>query len=106
MVLSITLIIIIITVAVSLYANSNPELYNKLVFNPYQVVHRKEWYRVFTHAFIHDQNNILHLIFNMYVLYSFGNAVESILLNQLQGLGILYYLFIYISIFINLSKKF
>ncbi|PJA07979.1 MAG: rhomboid family intramembrane serine protease [Flavobacteriales bacterium CG_4_10_14_0_2_um_filter_32_8] len=97
MVLSITLIIIIITVAVSLYANSNPELYNKLVFNPYQVVHRKEWYRVFTHAFIHDQNNILHLIFNMYVLYSFGNAVESILLNQLQGLGILYYLFIYIG---------
>ena len=97
MVLSITLIIIIITVVVSLYANTNPELFNKLVLNPYQVVHRKEWYRIFTHAFIHDQNNILHLIFNMYVLYSFGNAAESILLNQLGGLGILYYLLIYVG---------
>ena len=33
----------------------------------------------------------------MTVLYVLGNAVESILLNQLQGLGILYYLFIYIG---------
>lgn len=97
MVFSVTLIIIIITVAVSLYANSNPELHSKLMFNPYQVVHRKEWYRIFTHAFIHDQSNIFHLFFNMYVLYSFGNAAESILLNQMGGSGVLYYLLIYIG---------
>ncbi|MCO6501423.1 MAG: rhomboid family intramembrane serine protease [Vicingus serpentipes] len=95
--LSITLIIIIITVVVSLSANSKPELYGKLLFNPYQVVHRKEWYRIFTHALVHDNHNIFHLFFNMYVLYSFGNAVENMLLNNLGSLGELYYLFIYIG---------
>ena len=95
--LSITLIIIIITVGISLIANGKPELYSRLLFNPYQVFHRKEWYRIFTHAFIHDRNNIFHLFFNMYVLYSFGNAVESILINHMGGLGIAYYLIIYIG---------
>jgi len=95
--LSITLIIIIITVAVSLSANGKPELYSKLLFNPYQVFHRKEWYRIFTHGLIHDNNNIFHLGFNMYVLYSFGNAVESILIHHLNGLGIIFYLLIYIG---------
>ncbi len=94
--LSITLIVIIITVAISLIANSKPELYAKLLFNPYQVFHRKEWYRIFTHGLVHDNNNIFHLGFNMYVLYSFGNAVESILINHLGGLGIVYYILIYI----------
>ncbi len=97
MAISITLIIIIVTVAVSLMANNNPDLYNKLLFNPYQVVHRKEWYRIFTHAFIHDKNNILHLFFNMYVLYSFGSNAETILHQQLGILGLLYYLIIYVG---------
>jgi membrane associated rhomboid family serine protease len=95
--LSITLIIIIVTVAVSLFANSKPELYSKLLFNPYRVHHNKEWYRIFSHALIHDTNNIFHLGFNMYVLYSFGNVAESILINNLGSIGIVYYLIIYIG---------
>ncbi len=97
MAFSFTLIIIIITVVTSLSANGKPELYSKLLFNPYQVVHRKEWYRIFSHALIHDRNNIFHLIFNMYVLYSFGTAVEGILIAQLKGLGIAYFLILYIG---------
>jgi membrane associated rhomboid family serine protease len=95
MTLSITLIIIIATVIVSLSANGNPEIYNKLMFNPYQVVHQKEWWRIFSHAFIHDRNNLLHLIFNMYVLYSFGEIAETILINNLQVLGVVYYIVLY-----------
>lgn len=95
--MSITLIIIVVTVIITFVANSNSELYFKLLFNPYQVVHNKEWYRLFTHAFIHDKQNIFHLIFNMYVLYSFGEIVETILINELGALGIAYYLFIYIG---------
>lgn len=97
MTLSITLIIIIATVGVSLYANGNPELYSKLVFNPYQITHRKEWYRIFTHAFIHDRQTFFHLFFNMYVLYSFGNLAESILKSLLGGLGGIFYIFIYVG---------
>lgn len=95
--LSITLLIILITVGVSLYANSNQALYAKLVFNPYQVIQRKEWHRIFTHALIHDRQNIFHLFFNMYVLYSFGNLIETLLFNELGILGELYYLFIYVA---------
>lgn len=97
MTLSITLIIIIATVVISLYANGKPELYGKLVFNPYQVIHRKEWYRIFSHSLIHDKQNIFHLFFNMYVLYSFGNLAETILLNELGALGGFYYLLIYVG---------
>lgn len=97
MTLSITLIIIIATVGVSLYANGNPELYSKFIFNPYQVIHRKEWYRIFSHALIHAQDNIFHLFFNMYVLYSFGNMAESMLSNIMGGIGSVYYLFIYVG---------
>lgn len=93
--LTITLIIIVATVVVSLMANSNTDLYAKMMFNPYQVVHRKEWYRIISHGFIHDRNSIFHLIFNMYVLYSFGNIVEQILGNALGGLGVAYYLILY-----------
>lgn len=95
--MSITILIIIITAIISFTANNKPELYQKLLFNPYQVIHNKEWYRLFTHAFIHDKQNIFHLIFNMYVLYSFGNIVESILINEMGTMGVIYYLFIYIG---------
>lgn len=95
--MSITVIIIIITAIVSFAANSNAQLYQKLLFNPYLVYNNKEWYRLFTHAFVHDKENIFHLIFNMYVLYSFGEIVETILINEMGVMGIVYYLFIYIG---------
>lgn len=95
--LSLTLIIIIITTVASLSANGNAEWYSKLLFNPYQVVHRKEWYRIFSHAFIHDNGNLMHLIFNMYVLYSFGNNLETLLNYHMPGSGLVYYLIVYIG---------
>ena len=41
-------------------------------FNPYTL--DKEWYRIFTHMFLHG--NITHLAFNMYALFSVGSEVE------------------------------
>ncbi len=35
-----------------------------------------EWYRLFTHMFMHG--NLMHLLFNMYALFSVGNEVEQI----------------------------
>ena len=95
--MNITLLIILITVGVSLAANNNQELYSKLLFNPYQVTQRKEWHRLISHAFIHDRTNIFHLIFNMYVLYSFGNAVENFLSYSVGSKAVLFYIFIYIG---------
>lgn len=36
----------------------------------------KEWYRLFTHLFMHG--NIIHLLFNMFALFSVGNEVEQV----------------------------
>jgi membrane associated rhomboid family serine protease len=54
---------------------------SRLIFNPYQVVHRKEWWRLLSHGFLHA--DWVHLIVNMIVLYSFGRNVES-WINQLR----------------------
>ena len=74
--MSITLIIILVTTGISLYAFSNNDALNKAMFNPYDVRHRNQWYRVISHGFVHA--NFLHLLLNMYVLYSFGSAVERV----------------------------
>lgn len=78
--MSITLIIILVTTATSLYAFSREDVLSKSLFNPFLVKNRNQWYRVFSHAFVHA--NYLHLILNMYVLYSFGEAVELIFTRQ------------------------
>lgn len=93
--MSVTLIIIIITVASSLLANKNDELYSKLLFNPYLTVEYKQWYRIISHAFLHDRNNTFHLIFNMYVLYSFGRILENLLTQVVGVFGALFFLLIY-----------
>jgi len=65
-----TYIIIGITAAISIWCFSNRELKYKLTFSPYSAKHHKRWYNVFTHAFVHA--DYIHLIFNLFVLYSFG----------------------------------
>ena len=106
--LSLNTIIVIINVVVSLIAFGNTELLSKLLFNPYQVKHRREYYRVITHAFIHG--DFIHLLFNMYVLWSFGGLIERIFTDPqvFQNLfpdldfwgastGYLYYILLYLG---------
>jgi len=70
-----TLIIIIVTLIITIIAFSSDELMSRLMLNPYQVVYKKEWYRLITHGFLHA--DWTHLIINMIVLYSFGRNVEN-----------------------------
>ena len=70
-----TLFIIIITVIVSVLAFYQDGIMSRLLFNPYQVYHRKEVYRLITHGFLHA--DWIHLAINMIVLYSFGRNVEA-----------------------------
>lgn len=70
----VTPFIIAISALVSIIAFSNRILFDRLKFNAYFVTHSKEWYRTLTYGLIHA--NWMHLIINMYVLYSFGNVVE------------------------------
>lgn len=70
-----TWFIIGITSLISYIAFSNQQLTNKLQFNAAQIIHRKEYYRLVSHAFIHA--NWPHLIVNMMVLYFFAPNVEA-----------------------------
>lgn len=71
----ITWIIIGATAAVSFMAFQNNALMDKLQFNAAQIIHRKQYYRLVSHAFIHV--SWTHLIVNMLVLFFFGRNVES-----------------------------
>lgn len=75
-----TLFLVIITSIVSFLAFSNLEMFNKLKFNAYLVWHKKEYSRILTHALVHS--GWMHLIFNMYVLWMFGEMIEPVFSSQ------------------------
>jgi membrane associated rhomboid family serine protease len=70
-----TFLIIASTVLFSMAAFRQPQLMYKYNFNAFQIVHRKQWYRLFTPVFLHA--NWEHLIFNMLSLFFFAPVVES-----------------------------
>lgn len=69
-----TIFIIVATVITSLIAFRNELFMQHLIFNPYTIQHRNQWYRFITSGLIHA--DWIHLIINMLVFYSFGKAVE------------------------------
>lgn len=69
-----THIIIAITAIISFWAWSNGEVMFKSFFIPTHIKERKEYWRFFTHGFVHADQ--MHLIFNMLALYFFGPSVE------------------------------
>ncbi len=71
----ISLIIVLITIGISVYAFYNPGLTNKLNFKPNLVFHNFQVHRLITHALVHA--DWMHLLVNMYVLYVFGGVVEQ-----------------------------
>lgn len=72
--MDLTYIIIAITVLVTMAAFERPMIFEKLLLSPYMIINQKQWYRVITHGFIHA--NWMHLLINMLVFYSFGQALN------------------------------
>jgi membrane associated rhomboid family serine protease len=71
----VTIVILLITAAVSLINMNNDEFRHQYMFNAWAIKHRKEWYRFFTAGLLHA--DFAHLAFNMLALYSFGAMVED-----------------------------
>lgn len=92
--MSTTLIIIIVTCIVSIPLFKDQTRLRALLFNPYQVVHHKQYYRMVTSGFLHA--DYVHLIFNMFTLYFFGDAVEYYF-NELTEYGTLLYVALYLT---------
>jgi len=91
--MSITIILIILTVAASIYSWNHQDIYQKWMMNPYAVVHKNQYYRLITSGFIH--NGYVHLAFNMITLYFFGDVIEQIFKYYYGGAGTFYYLLLY-----------
>ena len=71
--MNIVVIISIITIVVSIMGFRQKGLFYKLQLNPFQIVHKKEYHRVVTHALLHADWG--HLIINMIVFFSFGDGL-------------------------------
>ena len=94
--MSVTLILIIITVGISLYALKNESLMHKWIFQPYAVQRDNSWYRFITSGFLHA--DMMHLFFNMFTLFFFGQAVEQTFMVIFGAqTGILLYLMLYLG---------
>lgn len=94
--LPVTIAIIAITCLASFPAFSSEKLKDDLLFWPYQINKRKQFYRFITGGFLHADT--VHLIFNMISLYSFGAALENFLFPKLFGqMSVLLYVVLYLS---------
>lgn len=69
-------LIIFITVAVSTMCFNRREIAGQLALRPYAMYRNRQWYRVITHGFVHA--DWMHLLVNMIVFWSFGEAVMRI----------------------------
>lgn len=70
-----TFLLMLIISASSLMALRNKKMFDRMVFHPASVIHRKEYYRIITSSFVH--NDFLHLIVNLLVLYVFCSGMEE-----------------------------
>ncbi|MCC5938505.1 MAG: rhomboid family intramembrane serine protease [Lunatimonas sp.] len=75
--LSLTFLLIALTCLSSYYAWKTPSFLNASMFTPYRVKHRGEYGRFLLSGFIHKDG--VHLLFNMFTFYFFGQVVEQFL---------------------------
>ncbi|MBF8221896.1 rhomboid family intramembrane serine protease [Halomonas sp. 328] len=88
--MTITLALVLVTVAVSLLAWQSPRLQGALIYWPPGVA-RGQWWRLVSHGFIHADGT--HLLFNMITFYFFGSVMELVLTPRIGALGfLLFYL--------------
>lgn len=93
--ISVTLIIILFTSLISYQGFNNYNLIDKLKHSPSREANGKEYYRLLTSGFLHA--DWVHLLINMFVLYSFGNYIESYVISIFGNpMGKIAYLVMYL----------
>lgn len=92
--ISITLIILLLTCVVSFTAFSNEKVMSDLIFYPAAISRNNQWYRFVTCGFIHA--DFMHLAFNMYTFYLFGDIVERSFMEIFPVYGKALYIICYV----------
>lgn len=93
--MKLTLIILILTSAVSALAFQDRSIINRFIFNPFIIHQRKEWYRFISSGFLHA--DWLHLLVNMFVLFSFGFVLEDYFQAYFEEKAEVYFLLLYVG---------
>jgi membrane associated rhomboid family serine protease len=86
--------LIAVITMISLWAMKDQRLFFQLLLHPSGIVELKEFYRLFTGDLVH--NDLVHLLINQIMLFTFGSRLEEYLLLNTTG-GNLKFLAIYIS---------
>jgi len=92
---SITLTLLVITVALSLFGFGNKKVINDFIFYPPAIKRDNEWWRFVTNGFIHA--DLGHLAFNMFSFYMFGEYVEKYFIVLFNEKGKALYLAMYLT---------
>jgi membrane associated rhomboid family serine protease len=92
---TITLTLLVITVALSLFGFGNKKVINDFIFYPPAIKRDNEWWRFITNGFIHA--DLGHLAFNMFSLYMFGEFVEKYFIVLFNEKGKALYLAMYLT---------
>lgn len=93
--MSITVILICITVAISFYTFNKRELQGRLMMNPYLIKTKRQYYRFISSGFIHKDH--MHLLWNMFSFYFFGTAVERDFGGVFGESGVYYFIALYLT---------
>lgn len=93
--ITITLAIVALTCVISFTAFSNEKVINDLIFYPPAISNNNQWYRFVSCGFIHA--DMMHLAFNMYSFYLFGDMVERAFEAIFGGTGKILYLILYLA---------
>ena len=93
--IDLTLSIVVITAIISIQAFNNAGFMQKLIFTPYAINQKKEWYRFLSSGFLHG--DWIHLLLNMFVLFSFGSAVQKYYAYFFGSAGNYLFILLYLS---------
>ncbi len=93
--MKITLLIIVLTSVVSALALQNRSILDRYIFNPYIIQQRKEWYRFVSSGLLHA--DWIHLLVNMFVLFSFGFVLEEYFQEVFGEKGDVYFVLLYVG---------
>ena len=91
--MSLTIILIVVTVLISILGFTNDKIREDLIFSPSRIAHHNQYYRFISYGFLHA--DIMHLIFNMYAFYLFGEATEYYFGEVFGQYGAVFYILLY-----------
>ena len=92
---TITLTLLVITIALSIFGFYNKKVINDFIFYPPAINRDNEWWRFITNGFIHADFG--HLAFNMFSFYMFGDFVEKYFIALFNEKGKVLYLAMYLT---------